>query len=148
MKNNNKKIKVNDSSSALKPCTLCNPRKYLKFSFAYISYESYSPKEQDIIKMWERMRWMSAEPFVNMVFKYGKDKSKWFENIPLSKIKKNVPSKFREEFCSVTNETYAVMRVFPSGTPNGTSNPRIIGMIKNTIFYIFFLDWKGELYNH
>lgn len=55
---------------------------------------------------------------------------------------------FQRVFPSETNEKYAVMRVFPAGTPNGTANPRIIGMIRNTIFYIFFLDWEGTLYEH
>ena len=71
-----------------------------------------------------------------------------FEPIPISEIKKEIPTKFREIFPTETNEHYEVLRVFPSGTPNGVANPRLIGMIKNTIFYIFYVDWEGILYKH
>lgn len=145
---NNTKFKIADSAGENKPCILCNPKKYLKFSFAFISYESSSPKEQDLIKMWERMRFLSRDTYMNLMFEYQTDKARWFENISIDKIKKEIPSKFREVFPSQTNEEYSVMRVYPAGTPNGTANPRIIGMIKHTVFYIFFLDWDGTLYNH
>lgn len=148
MNKKNKKIKLKDSTKAITPCIFCNPKRYLKFSFAYISYESSNPKEQDIIKMWERMKWMSQDTFTNMIYEYGQDKSKWFENIEIKQINKQIPSDFREVFPTETNEYYSVMRVYPAGTPNGTANPRIIGMIKHTVFYIFYLDWDGKLYSH
>ena len=148
MSKKNKKINIKDDTNTIIPCILCNPKRYLKFSFAYISFESSKPKEQDIIKMWERMKWMSSDTFTNMVYEYGQDKNKWFENIEVKQIKKQIPSNFREVFPTETNECYSVMRVYPAGKPNGTSNPRIIGMIKHTIFYIFFLDWDGKLYSH
>lgn len=147
-KNSNKKFKITDSANDFKPCILCNPKKYLKFSFSFISYESSSPKEQDLIKMWERMRFLSQDTYTNMIFTYRGDKQRWFETIGLNQIKKSVPSKFREIFPSETNEEYSVLRVYPSGVPNGSANPRIIGMIKHSIFYIFFLDWDGKLYKH
>ena len=148
IKTKSKNIKIKDSASNIIPCTMCNPKRYIKFSFAYVSYESGTPKNQDIVKLWERMRWMSEEPYDDMVFKHGRNKDKWFEKLPISSIRKNIPEKFREEFYSETNEEYSVMRVFPAGTPNGTANPRIIGMIKHSVFYVFFLDWDGKLYNH
>lgn len=148
MKNNNKKIKVNDSSSELKLCTLCNPKIYLKFSFAFITYEKEEAEDYLLAQMWKRMRWMSQEPYINMFYTYCTKKQRWFELIPTSQINKKIPNSFREIFPTETNEKFAVMRVYPSGSPNGTANPRIIGMIKHTVFYIFFLDWKGELYNH
>ena len=146
MKHKNYKIK--DSASNPKPCIMCNPKRYLKFSFAYISYESSKPKDQDIIKLWERMKWMSRDTYQIMLYTYNADKARWFETIPLSQIKKQVPSSFREVFPSETNECYYVMRLYPAGVPNGSANPRIIGMLKHTVFYIFFLDWDGKLYSH
>lgn len=147
MTKNNKKSIIDDKTSII-PCILCNPKKYLKFNFSFICYESSKRKEQDIIKLWERMQWLSSKTFPEMVFEYGKDKNKWFEKIPFNQIKKDIPSKFREIFPTETNEEYSVMRVYTAGTPHGTANPRIIGMIKHTVFYIFYLDWDGKLYKH
>lgn len=143
-----KKYKVNDSAKITMPCILCNPKKYLKFSFAFINYESYNPKNQDIVKLYERIRWLSQEPYEEMIYKFGKDKDKFFEKIPIKQIKKQVPLEFRKYFPTETNEVYHIMRVYPCGAEKGTANPRIIGMIKHTIFYIFFLDWEGKLYDH
>ncbi len=141
-------IKIDNPTINKKLCVQCNPQKYLKFSLAYISYESGEAKNQDVSKLWQRMRWLSREPYQNMIYEHGKDKKLWFETLPLTEISKEVPKEFREIFPSITNEKYSVMRVYPSGTPNGTANPRIIGIIRNTIFYIFYLDWDGKLYNH
>ena len=91
---------------------------------------------------------MSKSPFEEMMFTYKGDKNKWFETIPLNEIRKDIPKEFRDIFPSETNEKYYVFRVYPAGIPNGTANPRIIGMIKHSVFYIFYLDWKGKLYNH
>lgn len=147
-KKNNNRYKIKDSAGEIKPCVLCNPKKYLKFSFAFVSYESSEPKQQDLVKMWERMRFLSSDTYENMIFTYRSDKKRWFEPLEINQINKNIPSEFRKIFPSTTNEKYSVMRVYPSGVPNGTANPRIIGMIKHTVFYIFFLDWDGKLYSH
>ena len=142
------KIQLKNTNQIEKKCTLCNPQKYLKFSFAYVGYESGSAKKEDIVKFWERMLWLSERRFDEMLFDYKTSKDKWFETLPLSAIKKDVPQKFRADFPYITNEKYYVLRVYPAGSPNGTANPRIIGMVRNTIFYIFFLDWDGKLYKH
>lgn len=142
------KIKINDSAKDFKPCSLCNPKKYIKFNFSFISYESKNVNNNDIIKFYERMRELSLETFDMMIFKFGRDKSKWFETLPLNTIRKDIPEKFKEIFPSNTYTMYYVMRVYPSGIPNGSANPRIIGMLKDTIFYIFYLDWDGKLYKH
>ena len=144
----NNKVKIADSAANINPCIMCNPKRYLKFSFAFVSYEKSEPKQIDLVKMWERMRWMSKDTFANMTYLYRGDKSKWFEQIPLNQIRKEVPSKFREIFPTESNEEYWIMRVYPAGTPKETANPRIIGMVKHTIFYIFYLDWEGKLYSH
>ena len=94
------------------------------------------------------MRWISSETIFDMSHIYKTDKLRWFEQIPVNQIDKQIPVKFREDFPTETNEKYSVMRVYPAGTPPGSANPRIIGMLKHNIFYVFFLDWKGELYDH
>lgn len=147
-KNNKKNFKINDSAKNFVPCIMCNPKKYLKFSFAYIQKEKSEPKQQDILKLWERFKWLSSDTFTNMIFQYSSDKKKWFEPIPIDKLDLKIPADFREEFPTETNEKFSILRIFPAGTPPGTANPRIIGMIKHTVFYIFYLDWKGDLYDH
>ena len=148
MSKKNNKIVVSDSAKSIIPCTYCNPIKYLKFCFSFLSYENNCSNDKDKIKFLERLEWLSKEPINEMMYKFGKDKDKWFEQLPFNKIRKGVPQEFRNNFPSETNEGYSVFRVYPSGSPNGTANPRIIGMIKHSVFYVFFLDWKGELYKH
>ena len=142
-------VRILDDNGQVKYCNNCNPKKYLAFNFSYINHEKPNePIKQDVIKLWQRMRWMSSGTIYEMVHDYGTDKSKWFETIPINQISKRIPDKFREDFPTETNEKYSVMRVYPAGTPAGSANPRIIWMLKHSIFYVFFLDWKGELYNH
>lgn len=148
MSKNRNRISVSDSAKNIIPCTYCNPKKYLKFCFSFLTYETDCPNEKDKVKLLERLQWLSKEPFNEMMFKFGKDKDKWFEFLPFNSVRKEIPQSFRDNFPSETNETYSVFRVYPYGSPNGTANPRIIGMIKHSVFYIFFLDWKGELYKH
>ena len=52
----NNKVKIADSAANINPCIMCNPKRYLKFSFAFVSYEKSEPKQIDLVKMWERMR--------------------------------------------------------------------------------------------
>ena len=144
-----KKVKLLDKQKNITPCTNCNPKKYLTFNFSYITHENpKNPRDEDVIKFFERMRWMSKDTFLNNIYTYRNDKARWIENIDISQIKKEVPREFRKDFPTETNEKYSVMRVYPAGRPNGSANPRIIGMIKYNIFYVFFLDWEGKLYDH
>lgn len=144
-----KKIKVN---SGIKECSNCNPKRYLKFNFSFLNYEGECTNPQDIVKFYERMKYCCSEPYFVLQVKHQGDKKIFFESVPVKhmswKKKKEIPDEFRNFFPVETNEKFDILRVYPAGTPNGTANPRIIGMIKNTIFYIFFIDWKGELYNH
>ena len=64
----NNKVKIADSAANINPCIMCNPKRYLKFSFAFVSYEKSEPKQIDLVKMWERMRWMSKDTFANMTY--------------------------------------------------------------------------------
>ncbi len=136
----------------IKICNNCNPKLYLKFNFSFITFEGKCDNIRDVFAFYERMKELSSEPYFALQLKYSGNKNSWFESIPVNKIqwktKKEIPKKFRELFPIETNEKYEILRVYPSGTPNNTANPRIIGMIKNTIFYIFYMDWKGELYKH
>ncbi len=144
-----KKTKILDEPKNIRPCINCNPKKYLTFNFSYITYENpKTPLSEDVVNFFERMRSLSNDTFYNNMYKYQGNKANWFENININQIKKDIPTEFRKDFPTETNEKYSVLRIYPAGRPNGSANPRIIGMIKHNIFYVFFLDWKGELYKH
>ena len=144
---NDKQIKINDPASNNKKCINCNPQQYLKFCFSFAK-EFSEPKREDKEHLLDRLVWLSQDKYYDMLMKYRADKSKWFETINIDQIKKDVPRDFREIFPSETNEKYQVLRIYPSGTPKGSANPRVIGMIKHCIFYIFYIDWDGKLYSH
>lgn len=149
MKHNKGNIKLkNKSNVKIKECNLCNPTKYLKIDFSFISHESNSVKNEDIINAWNRLRFISSKPYYVMQIEFSGNKGTFFEAIPTNLIKKDIPTKFRDFFPSETNEVFNVLRVYPSGRPSGSANPRIIGMIKHHVFYIFYLDWDGKLYKH
>lgn len=140
-------IKIN--SSTKKICTSCNPRKFLKFNFSFLT-EYGQPSQEDVYQLFKRMQFLSSEMYKVMLFKYQGNKKTFIEEVPINKIdiRKEIPSNFRDSYPAETNEKYSIFRIYPAGTPKGSANPRIIGMIKNTIFYIFFIDWAGDLYNH
>lgn len=148
MNSSNKQHTINNSKKII--CTHCNPKKYLKFNFSFIAYESDCPNENDKIKLYERIKYCCSEPYFSLQIKHSGDKKAFFETVDVKKIsiKKQIPPAFREFFPVETNEKYDILRVYSSGTPNGTANPRLIGMIKNTVFYVFFIDWEGKIYSH
>ena len=140
-------IKIKDKKS-FKVNNTANIKKYLNFNFSFITHDPDIINDDDVIKLFERMKFLSSEPYANMVFRYGKDKSKWFEKLSVDTISKDIPENFKEIFPSDTYSQYYVMRVYPSGKPKGSANPRIIGMMKDNTFYDFYLDWEGKLYDH
>lgn len=140
-------IKIKDKNS-FKVNNTANIKKYLNFNFSFITHDPDIINDDDVVNLVERMKFLSSEPYDMMVFKHGKDKTKWFEKLPVDIIRKEVPDKFKEIFPTDTYTQYSVMRVYPKGKPKGSANPRIIGMIKDTTFYIFYLDWEGILYKH
>lgn len=132
-----------------KICTSCNPKKFLKFNFSFLK-EYGKSKQEDVIQLFERFQLLSSDMYSVMIYKYQGNKKSFIEDIPVNKldIKKEIPKDFRDIYPAETNEKYSIFRVYPSGKPSGTANPRVIGMIKNTIFYIFYIDWDGSLYKH
>ena len=66
-----------------------------------------------------------------------------FEEVKVN-IKKQIPIKFEEEI-SKFNGNYTIVRLY---TNNNPTPGRIIGKFINKIFYIFYIDVKGELYSH
>lgn len=146
IKKNKKKLVSNTNDSFL-ICTRCNPKKFLKFNFSFVS-EIGKASDQDAAKLLKRLIFLSSEEYQTMIFRYQGNKQAFIEKIPLNLIRNHIPNDFRKIYPPETNEKYDVFRVYPAGSPEGTANPRIIGMIKNTIFYIFYIDWNGKMYHH
>ena len=128
-------------------CSNCNPKKHLKFNFTFTK-ENGEPANSDSYSFYKKLKFLSEDQYSIMKYKFQGNKTNFIEQIPINMINKQIPNEFRELYPAQTNEKYDVFRIYSAGTPPGTANPRIIGMIKNTIFYIFFIDWKGNLYSH
>lgn len=130
-----------------KICNNCNPKKYLKFNFTYCK-EIGNPAMDDAYSLITRMQFLSNELYTVMIYKFQGNKKTFIEDISVDKINISIPSKFRDDFPIQTNEKISIFRIYPAGKPNGTANPRVIGMIRQTIFYVFYIDWKGIMYSH
>lgn len=141
------KIKLKDTKETIKYCNNCNPKKHLKFNFSFCKQKS-EPAQHDAKELIEKLCFLSSDTYNNMMIKYKGNKKVFIELISTDKLDITIPAEFRALYPTETNEKYGIFRIYSAGTPNGTANPRIIGMIKNTIFYIFFIDWKGNMYNH
>lgn len=143
----NSKSKNKIKSDEFKICNNCNPKRYLKFNFTYCKEEG-TPAQNDPHKLIERMQFLSSEFYNILLYKFQGNKKTFIEEVSIDKIDVKIPDKFRTENPIQTNEKISIFRIYPAGKPDDTANPRVIGMIRNTIFYIFYIDWKGKMYNH
>lgn len=137
----------NDEKFPTLVCNNCNPKKYLKFNFSFCR-DIGEGTINDYKQLIERIKFLSSDIYSIMIIKYQGKKAQFIEQIPLKEVRKDVPQEFRNIFPAETNEKYDVFRLYPSGTSKGSGNTRIVGMIKNTIFYVLFIDWTGKLYKH
>lgn len=100
-------------------------------------------EQSHICQLWERMRELSETKFTIISASWGREKG--FENVPVD-IKKTVPLEFVERFPgSMVGKKFHIMRLYPNNNPTPS---RIIGKIVHNVFYIFFIDIKGNLYKH
>lgn len=139
------KIKIKKDTD-FKICTECNPIAHLKFNFSFISYDK-KMDSKDYMEMFERIKMLSSEPYPSLLVKYRGKKSQFMEIVPVNDIgiRKEIPKEFRKIFLSETNQKFAIFRIYPNNEPKVA---RIIGMLKGTIFYIFYIDGDGSLYQH
>lgn len=141
---------VKDNPKILQSCVHCPLNIFLSFNFSFVTFDSENADLRDFKKLMDRIKYLCSEPYDTLKARYISDKQIFFELISVDKMnwtkgKKDIPEKFRKYYPIETNEKFAVLRVYPS---QGPKNARLIGMIKKTIFYVFFIDWNGELYNH
>ena len=105
-----------------KKCTQCYNPTHIKFNFSFITYMDNFTDEHKV-KMMDRLIEISKEPYLVVA---GWRKEIGFENIKV-------------------DGKYTIIRLYPNGNP---CNSRIIGKMIHNIFYIFFIDIKGNLYSH
>lgn len=129
MKTKNKKIKY---------CSSCFKSQHMVFSFAYLANYELDTKEKSVVL--DRLNALSKHPFLTVL---GWQKNIGFEDIPL-KIRKDVPKQFEQEIEPFDGK-YSVVRLYPNNNP---TPGRIIGKLVNKVFYMFYIDSKGELYKH
>lgn len=132
-----KKNKREENNQKL--CSNCFKSQHIVFSFAYLSYTK-DMTDKDIQAIWKRFRELSNIPYMEL---RDWDKVKGFEKVPL-KISKMIPIKFEEEIQKFDG-LYNVMRIYKN---NNLTPGRIIGKLVNKVFYMFYIDSKGELYKH
>lgn len=122
-----------------KTCNNCYKTNHIVFNFAYIVFdEEFNDKAKTAFI--DRLREVSSVNYLEM---RAWAKYKGFEEI-IIKISKEVPKRFEDEIQKFDGK-YSIMRLYKNNEP---TPGRIIGKIINKVFYIFFIDIKGELYNH
>lgn len=127
-----------------KACTNCFNPIYLKFNFSYLVYNE-NFEERYKLQFFDRMMELSQVPYT-VLLNRPKNISLEFENKDMLNIKKEIPHKFTERFDSKDyNNKLAILRLY---TNNNPIVGRIIGVIIKNIFYIFFIDIGGSLYEH
>ena len=97
------------------------------------------------LKFFERIRELSNATY-NVIMNRDKRISFEFPNMDELKIEKKIPEKFKERFENKRySNKWAIMRIYPNNNP---IMARAIGVIINKVFYIFFIDIGGRLYDH
>lgn len=133
-----KKIKQ-EKIKISKSCTNCFKSKHIVFNFAYITYsEGFNDYAKQTLV--ERILELSSVNYLELM-QWGRYKG--FEEERIT-INKEIPSKFNEEIKEFDGK-YSIMRLYKNNIP---TPGRIIGKIVNKVFYIFYIDAKGELYSH
>lgn len=128
----------------IKECTNCFSPVFLKFNFSYIVYEDNFENEYKI-QLLNRIRDLSEEPYL-IVKNRDKKIGLEFEDYDKLRLTKKIPDKFLSRFDRKSfNNKVAIFRLY---TNNNPILARIIGVIIKNIFYIFFIDIGGNLYNH
>jgi len=126
--------------SLIKYCNNCFSPTHIKFNFSFITYEdNFDEKYQ--IQLLKRIREMSSVPFIELM---SWSKNKGFE-IEKINIEKNISPNFYQGHRDFDDEKYAIFRLYTNDNP---ILARVIGRLINKIFYIFFIDIGGNLYNH
>ena len=140
------KIKKSSQKISQKTCDNCFKPVYLKFNFSFLTHtdEGYFDDKAKVALL-KRLLELSDQPFTTV---NNYDKVRGLEYIDRSKlgIRKDLPSKFDDQNSHRKfNNKFAIFRLYKNNNP---TKARIIGHLINKVFYIFYIDMKGDLYNH
>lgn len=132
--------KIKKKDNKIKPsCTNCFKSNHVVFNFAYITYqENFNREEKETLL--DRMLEVSSVTYLELM---RWDKYKGFEEERLD-IRKEIPKGFNNDIEEFDGK-YSILRLYKSNYP---TPGRVIGKIVNKVFYIFYIDVKGILYNH
>lgn len=139
------KIKRQKSDKIARPCTNCFEPRYLKFNYTYVKFKEKKVEERYQAQILRRMIELSSETY--MVIS-SRAKECGFERESKSKlgIKSQIPKEFLERFPDdARKEKLDIIRLYKNNNP---ILGRIIGIIRNNIFYVFYIDIGGKLYSH
>ena len=124
----------------LKVCSNCFAPTHIKFNFSFITYEDDFTDEHKL-QLLKRMRELSSVPYIEL--------QSWRKNIGLEfervKIKKDIAEEFFAGHSDFIDGKYAIFRLYPNDNPICA---RVIGKVIRNVFYIFYIDIGGNLYNH
>lgn len=137
--------KSNVRSKALisnKICSNCFRPTHLKFNFSFVTYEKDFTEEHQI-QLLKRIRELSDVPYLEI--------ASWAKNKGIEIEKIDIPKEISANFFNgnshrnFDDKKYAIFRLY---TNNNPIVARVIGRLINKVFYIFFIDIGGNLYNH
>lgn len=123
-----------------KECTHCFNPTHLIFNFSFCNYQDGfegAHKEQFVKRIFE----LSKEPYL-VVANWPKERG--FETVAVD-ISKHIDPKYYESENRTFDGKYTIIRLYTNNNPLPS---RIIGKLSNKIFYVFFIDIKGNLYSH
>lgn len=125
-----------------KLCTNCFNPTHLKFNFSFLNYDNNFTEEHQI-QFLKRIRELSSVPYLEMI-SWSKNTGIEVEKIDISK--EISPNFFQgNSHRNFDDKKYAIFRLY---TNNNPIVARVIGRLINKVFYVFFIDIGGNLYNH
>lgn len=113
---------------------------HLKFNFSFITHEKDLTDEHKIV-LFNRIREISNDSYL-VVQQKNKKIGIEYESVS---IKKEIPPEFYNNEYRKTTNKFAIFRLYPNDNP---IIARVIGKVSNNIFYIFYIDIGGKLYQH
>lgn len=125
-----------------KVCTHCFAPTHLKFNFSFITYDENFDDEYQI-QFLKRIRELSSVPYLEMM--------NWNRKIGIEVERVSINKQISPAFFDGNSHRnfdsgkFAIFRLYPNDNP---ILGRVIGCLINKIFYVFFIDIGGKLYNH
>lgn len=136
--------KIKSRKKIERPCTSCFTPQYLKFNFSYTeNINNLQPEYK--AQLLNVMLRLSDSTYLTIL---QRDKTIGIEMEDKDKlgIHRAYPANFTERFpVSQFNNKVAVVRLYSNDNP---ILGRIIGVIIKNVFYVFFIDIGGKLYQH